>query len=83
MEVFDGGKLTTTEGFGRKWYVENRLILLAFSGFTGVFYGGMYLIKWHDYFPSELERLLWRISYASRLATVTVRLPRFENLDLV
>lgn len=42
--------------------VRHRLILLASSGFTRVFYGGMHSIKWYVQFPSETERLLWRIS---------------------
>ncbi|KAF8252093.1 hypothetical protein K440DRAFT_537551 [Wilcoxina mikolae CBS 423.85] len=58
----DLGELQPAYGFGTRWCVRHRLILLAFSGCTGVFYGGMHSIKWHDTFPSHAEKSLWRLS---------------------
>lgn len=50
------------DGFNKEWCVRHRLILLGFSGCTGVFYGGMHSIKWDDPFPSPNEKSLWRLS---------------------
>jgi len=51
------------EVFGPKWRKLHRTTLLVFSGIAGAFYGGAHSTKWNSqWFPTEAERLLWRIS---------------------
>lgn len=49
--------------FGPKWRKLHRTTLLVFSIIAGAFYGGAHSTKWNSqWFPTEAERLLWRIS---------------------
>ena len=58
--IFGEGK--ELKWFDRHWCNAHRAVLLASAICSGAFYGGMHTLRWNDYFPSETERMLWKIS---------------------
>lgn len=49
--------------FDESWRAEHRMIILAASSVSGAFYGGLHASKWNSqWFPTDSERFLWRIS---------------------
>jgi len=62
-EISTASNAEDDKGFGSKWRKLHRTTLLMFSGIAGAFYGGAHSTKWNSrWFPTEAERLLWRIS---------------------
>lgn len=48
--------------FGKHWQKAHWKTLWVFSVFASALYGGLHTFKWYSDFPTEIERLLWRIS---------------------
>jgi hypothetical protein len=56
--------------FEKPWR-KHRIILVLFASIAGAFYGALHLTKWNNsVFPTETERLLWRMSCCVGMASV-------------